>query len=164
VTCCWSTEFDPIHAGRFRTGCSSFSQVPCVYRFRHPGIGCEGILPKLRHLWRSDHHLLGDARFQVRGGERLRLTAAHGAAKKTLLRAACVPDSCPFPGRGSERPAGRVPGIVVWGTVSTVPLGQSFGSGGKDWQSLGHCGPFTEDKGFEALGLSGEIFDEICCG
>jgi hypothetical protein len=39
----WFPEFDPIHAGRFRAGCS-ISQVPCVYQFRHPGSGCEAIV------------------------------------------------------------------------------------------------------------------------
>jgi hypothetical protein len=34
----WFPEFDPIHTGRFRAGCS-ISQVPCVYQFRHPGSG-----------------------------------------------------------------------------------------------------------------------------
>lgn len=34
----WFPEFDPIHTGRFRAGCSN-SQVPCVYQFRHPGSG-----------------------------------------------------------------------------------------------------------------------------
>ena len=49
---CWFPEFDPIHAGRFRAGCSIF-QVPCVYQFRHPGNGCGAIVSHRAAVWAS---------------------------------------------------------------------------------------------------------------